>query len=73
MDKPKVTQQHAPPGQCVVDLVRELARAHFYGSLEVKFEAGRIVLVRKTQTIKPNETNNYPNNGVDNNEYVHTN
>ena len=40
----------------VSDIIRELECNGFYGSLEVKFEAGRVVLVRKTETIKP--TNN---------------
>jgi hypothetical protein len=34
-------------------LLKELERQQFYGSLEVKFEAGTVVLVRKTETIKP--------------------
>ncbi len=35
------------------ELLAELERARFYGSLEIKFEAGRIVILRKTETIKP--------------------
>jgi hypothetical protein len=35
-----------------VVLVRELAEARFFGSLEIKFEAGKVVLVRKTETLK---------------------
>jgi len=38
----------------VASLLSELERARFYGSLEVKFEAGRVVLIRKTETLKPN-------------------
>ena len=37
------------------ELLRRLESARFYGSLELKFEAGQIVLLRKTETIKPNE------------------
>ena len=37
----------------VADLLGELARARFFGSLELKFEAGQVVLLRKTETIKP--------------------
>jgi hypothetical protein len=33
--------------------VEELARNKFFGSLELKFEAGQVVLLRKTETIKP--------------------
>ncbi len=35
------------------ELLAELTRQRFYGSLEVKFEAGKVVLLRKTETIKP--------------------
>jgi hypothetical protein len=34
------------------ELLTELARQRFYGSLEIKFEAGKVVLLRKTETIK---------------------
>lgn len=33
-------------------LVR-LAESHFWGALEIRFENGRIVLLRKSETIKP--------------------
>ncbi len=39
--------------QGVEQLLRELERQRFYGSLEVKLEAGKVVLLRKTETIKP--------------------
>ncbi len=35
------------------ELLTELACQRFYGSLEIKFEAGKVVLLRKTETIKP--------------------
>jgi hypothetical protein len=35
------------------ELLAELACQRFYGSLEIKFEAGKVVLLRKTETIKP--------------------
>jgi hypothetical protein len=37
----------------VSDIVADLQRGHFYGSLELKFEAGRVVLIRKTESFKP--------------------
>ena len=37
------------------NILKELERERFYGSLEIKFEAGRVVLIRKTETIKPND------------------
>lgn len=43
------------------EVLNELERNHFYGSLEVKLEAGKVVLLRKTETIK-SEAENYRNN-----------
>lgn len=41
--------------QSVPALISELERQGFYGSLELKFEAGKIVLARKSETLKPAE------------------
>ncbi len=35
------------------ELARELEKSRFYGSLELKYEDGRLVLIRKTETFKP--------------------
>ncbi len=35
------------------EVFRGLEQSRFYGSLEIKFEAGRVVLMKKTETIKP--------------------
>jgi hypothetical protein len=43
-------------------LVRELEHQRFYGVVELKFECGRMVLSRKTESIKPNESTDYRNN-----------
>jgi len=40
-----------------------LERDKFYGSLEIKIEAGRVVLIKKSETFKPTEPNYRPNNG----------
>lgn len=37
----------------VGSLLSQLEREHFFGSLELKLEAGRVVLIRKTETLKP--------------------
>ena len=47
--------------ESIVEIVKRLEQAGFYGSLEVKFEAGVPVLIRKSETIKPTEPN-YGNN-----------
>jgi hypothetical protein len=44
-------------------LVEQLERQGFYGSLEIKLEAGRVVLLRKTETIKPFPADNRNNRG----------
>jgi len=36
----------------LIDLIKGLTTKRFYGTLEIKFEAGRVVLVRQTETIK---------------------
>jgi hypothetical protein len=42
-------------------VLRGLAGNRFYGRVEIKFEAGKPVLLRKTETIKPTEPS-YGNN-----------
>lgn len=37
----------------VNELLARLESARFYGSLEIKLEAGRVVLIRKTESIRP--------------------
>lgn len=49
----------------IADLVDELERGRFFGSLELKFEAGQVVLVRKTETIKPNAEASRRTRGVE--------
>jgi hypothetical protein len=45
------------------EIVRELESIRFYGSLEIKFEAGRVVLLKKTETIKPDDERQRNNRG----------
>ncbi len=35
-------------------LIRRLATERFYGSITLKFEAGQVVVLKKEETIKPN-------------------
>jgi hypothetical protein len=39
----------------VPQLFAELRTQNFYGSIELKLEAGRIVLIKKSETFKPTE------------------
>lgn len=45
----------------LVQLLRQLEQSRFYGSVELKYEAGRVVLIRKSETFKPCESG-YGNN-----------
>lgn len=36
----------------LMNLIKELVERKFYGGLEIKFEAGHIVNIRKTESIK---------------------
>lgn len=37
----------------LITLLQSLAARGFYGSLEIEFKEGRIVLLRQSETIKP--------------------
>jgi hypothetical protein len=52
--------------ESVERILAELARDRFYGSVEIKFEAGKAVLLRKTETIKPAEENRRDNRRIEN-------
>jgi hypothetical protein len=41
--------------QDIPELVSGLEQSRFYGSLELKYEDGRLVLIRKTETFRPME------------------
>jgi len=44
----------------VLELIQRLARDGFYGSLTVKFEAGRVVVLKKEETFKPTDLSGKP-------------
>ena len=46
-----------------IDLICQLCKEHFYGSLTLKFESGKIVILKKEETIKPQPNNPNPNTG----------
>lgn len=39
----------------ICTLVTELQQSRFYGSVELKYEDGRLMLIRKSETLKPME------------------
>lgn len=51
-----------PANMTIEKLVRELEHQRFYGVVELKFECGRVVLIRKTESIKPNALTDYRTN-----------
>jgi hypothetical protein len=48
------------------ELLSDLEKCRFYGSVELKFEAGKLVLVRKSETLKT--FNDYRDNRGSGNE-----
>jgi hypothetical protein len=47
----------------VNDLLRSLEQSRFFGTVELKFESGRVVLIRKTETLKPSAQDCRDNRG----------
>ncbi len=37
----------------LIELLKQLNKNKFYGSIEIKFENGEIVIIRKIENIKP--------------------
>jgi len=52
----------------VTQLITELRTQNFYGSLELKFEAGRIVLIKRIETFKPTEPSERSNTRLNPNQ-----
>lgn len=51
----------------LISMLHQLEAAKFYGALEVKFEAGHITIIRKTESIKPSApATNFPSTGGSN-------
>jgi hypothetical protein len=48
----------------LTQLLRQLEAARFYGSVELKYEAGIVVLIRKSETFKPIESNHGNNRSL---------
>ncbi len=44
----------------IEELIRELAERRFYGSLTLKFEAGKVVILKKEETLKPHDLSGQP-------------
>lgn len=44
--------------QSIQRILGGLSEQRFYGTIELRFEAGHVVLLRKTETIKPDDCRN---------------
>ena len=54
----------------LTDFLRDLEQSGFYGSVELKYENGRLTLARKSETIKlDSRHNHYRNNRGSNVEH----
>ena len=47
-----------------ITLIRHLADKKFFGTLVLKFESGKVVLLKKEETIKPAAENYRDNRGI---------
>lgn len=47
----------------LTELLRQLEQSRFYGSLEVRFEAGHVTVIKKTESIKPGVSDHRNNRG----------
>jgi len=50
----------------LVQLLCQLEQSRFYGLIEVKYEAGRVVLIRKSETLKLSELSHRDNRSIGN-------
>jgi len=50
--QPLSTKRAMTSQQSLTEILSKLERSRFFGALEIKFEAGRVVLLRQTETIK---------------------
>jgi hypothetical protein len=56
----KIAMPPSPAMNEAIELIRQLGRDRFYGALTLKFEAGRIVIINKNETLKPSELPGQP-------------
>lgn len=48
-----------PSEPTIEEILREIEESRFYGALEIKFEKGIPVILKKSQNIKPSTHRNY--------------
>lgn len=42
----------------IAKLLQEVRQTHFWGSIQLDYQDGALVLIRKTETLKPRKENN---------------
>jgi hypothetical protein len=57
----------------LVDFLQALQNSGFYGSVELKYENGRLTIARKTETLKLEDNQNQRRNNRGNNAIEHSN
>jgi hypothetical protein len=43
-----------------IELIRKLAQQRFYGAITLKFEAGKVIFLRKEETLRPTNLSDNP-------------
>lgn len=51
-----------------IDMIQQLVLERFYGAITIKFEAGRITVIKKEQTYKPTDLSESPRRQSDKTE-----
>jgi hypothetical protein len=66
---PNPRADHRDPRSSVHDFMDRLSREGFYGALTFKYEAGRVIHIRKEENLKPSELlSGPPENYVNSNQ-----
>ena len=47
------------PITTISEMLKRLEEQEFFGGVELKFERGRLVTIRKTETLKPHDLSRY--------------
>jgi hypothetical protein len=55
----------------VIPLLKQAEATHYFGSIELKFEDGQIVIVRRSETLKPADICRDTREDSDERDYSH--
>jgi hypothetical protein len=51
----EASEMQPSASESITGILRDLEQSRFFGTLELKFDSGRIVLLKKTETLKPED------------------